>query len=120
MSRFLGRDDILTVPDRKPVAFPVPQWATDGEEVPSVWIRKLNGRDRQALNKILAKTEVDTEIEQAAFIACVSDEHGQPLFTQEDGPMIADKFAGVIARIARRALAVNAFGRAALETAEKN
>lgn len=121
MPKFLSRDSILSVQDCKPVPVSVPEWASEGEETPVVGIRKLNGLERQELNKLLGRDRItDVEIEQAAFIACVADESGKPLFAPGDGPMIAEKFAGVIARLGRKALTVNMFGRAAMEQAEKN
>ena len=121
MSKFLSRESILSVQDCKPVIVPVPEWATEGEEIPVVGVRKLNGLERQELNKLLGRDRItDVEIEQAAFIACVSDDAGKPLFVPGDAQMIAEKFAGVVARIGRKALTVNLFGRAAMEQAEKN
>lgn len=121
MSKFLSRDSILSIDDRKPVPVNVPEWAEDGGEVPVIGIRKLSGAERQELNKILGRDRIaDVEIEQAAFIACVSDEAGKPLFTADDMANIGGKFGGVIARIGRKALTINMFGKAAMEQAEKN
>lgn len=120
MSRFLTREDILGLKDCGVVAVEVPEWA-DGENVPSVYLRRLNGAGRQEIKNLIEKPNVtETDIEQIGFVACVCDANGVPLFKQEDRPAIAEKFAGVIARIGRRALLLNKFGKAALDEAEKN
>lgn len=120
MSRFLTREDILSVKDCGVVAVPVPEWA-NGDEVPNIYIRRLNGAGRQEVKNLIDKpTVTEVEIEQIGFIACVSDADGKPLFTREDLPAIAEKFAGVVARIGRKALLLNKFGKAALDEAEKN
>lgn len=119
MSRIFGKADILGVKDREPVPVSVPEWAVDGE-APVVLIRRINGKERREFNKLISGKDDDAEIESIAFAYFACDEAGQPLFTQEDAGEIAEKFGGAVARVARRALFSNGYGKDSAEAHEKN
>jgi predicted RNA-binding protein (virulence factor B family) len=121
MARVLSKLDILTAPDRKPVAVAVPEWmeASDNE-APIVYVRKLGGTDRATLTKKFNKNTDDATVEQLVFAFLACDEHGDALFTDEDTKALAEKNGTAIARVARHGLFVNGFGSAAIEANEKN
>ena len=121
MSKIFGKADILGVKDREPVAVPVPEWATDGDaDIPVVLVRKLGGEERKPFNEALNAAKGDAAIELTAFVNLVCDESGSRLFDDADAPEVAKKFGAAIARVARRGLFVNGYGRAAIEAHEKN
>ena len=92
MGKYLGREDILNCIDARFQDVEVPEW--DG----TVRVRSLTGLQRSKLLEISEKIKTEEWIERVVA-ACICDENGNPIFTQEDVQKLAEKNSAALNRV---------------------
>jgi hypothetical protein len=105
----LTRDAILNADDLPRVEVVIPEWKG------SVYVRALNGAERDALERMLSSDKVS----RAAIAAlCTVDADGTKLFSEQDVEALAKKHGGALERIVNAALSFNAMTEASLDEAK--
>ncbi|MDR5825791.1 hypothetical protein [Caballeronia sp. LZ043] len=111
----LNRSQIFATNDLKSEVIDVPEW---GGQVKVV---VMTGLARDAFQK--ANSEAPRGVsffEGTLIVATVVGDDDQPLFTEDDIPLLQQRSAAVVSRIAAVAMRINGLGVKATEDAEKN
>ncbi len=115
------RQSILDDVDREVVQVPVPEW-----KVGNVWVRSLYGNEADRIVKLLEQDQASTNgrVQRDALagvvVLCLCDSTGQPVFTEQDIPLLMERRFGVLRRIFDAALAVNGISETGQEDIAKN
>lgn len=118
--KFLSRDEILQLADRRTEEVDVPEWGC------SVRVRELSAADRDELEammvkKVNSKIIPDTSNQRAKVVVlAVVDENGERLFSVQDVPAIAQKNGRAINRIYEAAVRLGLLQADAVEESAKN
>ena len=116
----LQKLDILSARDRKQETVDVPEWG--GEVI----VSELGAADYIALWSNPAYRSDDgakvlmSKFSPALVAACIVDENGSRVFTDEDAVALAGKSIGPFQRVADVAMGLNGFAIGAQELAAKN
>lgn len=116
--RLLTREEILAIRDIPEEVVPCPEW---GERVAVLVVGLTLGEAHQAIKEWGAGEERD--IEKANLWAITRGVRGaerQPLFTEEDYPILLQKSAAAMLRICAAFTRLSGLGEGAKEEAEKN
>jgi len=92
MAKYLGRDDILQCIDERFRDVSVPEWGG------TVRVRSLTGGQRSVLLSMTKDATPEDWIERLVA-ACVCDENGDPIFTQEDVRELKQKNSAALNRV---------------------
>jgi hypothetical protein len=105
----LTKDAILSANDLPREAVEIPEWGG------TVYVRALNGDERDALERMVTTDKVS----RAAIAAlCVVDESGKRLFSSDDLPALAAKHGGALERIVNAAMRFNTLTVAGMDDAK--
>lgn len=112
MADILTRDAILAVDDRRFATVDVPEWG-GAVRLASISAAKLLQYHEYA------KSE---DADHVAFMlsACIVNEKGEPQFTKDDLPRLAEKHPQVVIRLFREASSLNVLTAEAAETQRGN
>lgn len=110
----LGRDAILAAQDLPTKDVPVPEWGG------TVRIRSLTARDRDALETAIYQARQEglvapDNVRARYASACIVDENGKPLFTEEDIVALGGKSAAALGRVYDAVLSFNAIAEGDVE-----
>jgi hypothetical protein len=107
----LDRAAILGAVHARVQRVPVPEWGPNGAEV---FVRRWSVADWKAIGELVDKWKASNRdgagslnLQMAAFISSVCDEHGVPLFTEADLPELMKQDFVTIQRVASAALELN-------------
>lgn len=105
----LSKEDILKADDRKGIEVSAPEWGGH------VYLRPMSGTDRDDFEQRSAdfskgKREAMKGWRERLIVATACDDQGNPLFTKEDLPALAEKNSMVVVRLADEALAISGIG----------
>lgn len=104
-TRVVTRDLILGLVDRKPVAFPVPEWEI------TIWLRPLSSAERSEWETRIRRADIkapSVNARELLAVLTISDEEGNRLFTVEDIEALSEKSGAALERIGMRAAEINA------------
>jgi hypothetical protein len=116
----LSKEQILAAQDQPLHCESVPEWSGD------VYLRILPGTEREELEAWIAqRKQPDGEVDQRGLkarllVKALADEHGQPLFTDEDLPALEGKSGAVLDRLAAKAMVLNGLDKETQEALRKN
>jgi hypothetical protein len=112
----LTRDAILCAEDRKVEEVEVPEWGG------SVKVATMTGAQRDLWEQsLVGKTGVNIANIRARLVAaCVVDDSGARLFTDEDAIALGAKSALALDRVAKVAQRLNGLGKEEVEAARGN
>jgi hypothetical protein len=111
----LTRDQILAVNDLKQDAVDVPEWGGQ------VAVAVMSGAARDEFGQANdAGSKSPSYFEAALVVATAVGDDGKPLFTADDIPLLQQRSATVVSRIAAASMKLNGIGITATEDAEKN
>ena len=112
------RDAILNADDTPRKAVEVPEWGI------TVYVRTMSARDRDALEfaAIAAREEGSTvdNVRARYAVACIVDEAGKRVFTDEDIALLGDKSGAALDRIYQAIAELNRIMPGDIEAAAKN
>jgi len=117
MTKFLTRDEILALQDRKTAVVHVPEWDCD------VRIMEMSAGDREAYERMVLrmneqsnKVEPDISNLRAKMVAIsVVDEEGRRVFTNEDVEALSRKHHEAIRFLFNKAMSLNRIEEEAVE-----
>lgn len=113
----LDRAAILAAEDHTTERVAVPEWGGD------VLVRTMSGRDRDLWEQFLYADNRETarrNIRSSLCAACVVDEAGETLFSEEDLDALAAKSAAALDRVYEVAARLNRVTPADVDELEKN
>jgi hypothetical protein len=112
----LSRDAILAAEDRKVEEVEVPEWGG------TVKVATMTGTQRDSWEQsLVGKTGVNIANIRARLVAaCVVDDSGARLFTDEDAIALGNKSAIALDRVAKVAQRLNGLGKEDVEAARGN
>jgi hypothetical protein len=110
---------VRKINDRKPIKVTLPEWATDENLEPYVWVRPLSVGQREVVEKSVGVAQGNSAglRSMVMVLACV-DDGGQPVFSHDDVSWLADRAAGPVERIVE--VAMGQIGKAAMDEATGN
>lgn len=119
MSALLTREAILGTVQLRHEDVPVPEWGG------KVRVAEMSGAARDAWEQSLVPTTRGaapniTNIRARLVAACVVDEKGRRLFTEEDAAALGEKSSVALDRVSKVAQRLNGLGADDLETARGN
>jgi hypothetical protein len=113
----LTRDNILDADDLPLEEVEVPEWGG------SVYVRSMNGFERQEFDTWLMETQDDpnrTNMRGVVVCSCTTDADGVRLFTAEDAEALGKKSAEALNRVFDVAMRLNALSADAVEDIAEN
>ena len=116
MGPSLSRDAILECPDANIVPVEVPEWGG------VVYVKELTAEERSRYDILLFKDgKVDTDNYYARLcVFCVTDEHGNRIFSDDDAVPLGRKSSGAVGRVFDVARKLNRIGAEEVADLEKN
>ena len=114
----LTREQILAANDTPTQTVPVPEWGGN------ITVRTMSARDRDALEfaAIAARDEGSTvdNVRARYAAACIVDDKGNPLFTDEDIVALGNKSGAALDRVYQAIAELNRIMPGDIEGAAKN
>ena len=114
----LTRDQIFAANDTPTRDVDVPEWGG------SVRVRTMSARDRDALEfAALAARDAGTTVDNVRAryaAACIIDEKGEQVFTEEDVANLGNKSAAALDRVYQAVAELNAISTSDIEELAKN
>ncbi|WP_250451205.1 hypothetical protein [Caballeronia sp. ATUFL_M2_KS44] len=111
----LNRSQIFATNDLKSEVVDVPEWGGQ------VKVTVMSGLARDAYQKTISESpRAVSFFEGTLLVATVVGDDDQPLFTEDDIPLLQQRNSDVVSRIALVAMRLNKLGPKATEDAEKN
>lgn len=114
----LTRDQILSAQDIRTESVEVPEWGG------SVLVKVMTGTEREELETVIRDRmllgKVGENMRATLVLFTVVDESGALLFTQADLPVLAQRSAVALTRVAEAAQRINAMRDGDIEEAAKN
>ncbi|MDR5774910.1 MULTISPECIES: hypothetical protein [unclassified Caballeronia] len=111
----LTRDQIFATNDLKRETVDVPEWGGQ------ITVEVMSGAARDAFGQATADSAKSPSFFEAALVVATAvGDDGKPLFTADDIPLLQQRNAAVISRIAAASMVLNGIGATATEDAEKN
>ena len=118
--RMLSKQEQLGASDLRVVAVAVPEWGPDA----GVYVRMLKAGERDEVERVLADLRESGEhmrdFRARACSVFISDEHGKPIYDEDDIPALTEKSGAVIDRIYDAGRLLNRMWLTKEEDAEKN
>ena len=93
MSKLLSRDDILLCTDEKFKDVEVPEWGG------TVRVRSLTGLQRSQLLSAMSENAATEDWIERLVAACICNEKGGPLFSQDDVKLLKEKNSAALNRV---------------------